>query len=203
MNVNAGDDCPTGWEKNHRDGVSFCSVPSSSTSRICFSTTFSTNEVSYQKVCGRARGYQVGPVNGFLRNTYTIDREYVDGLSITHGSPRQHIWTYATGLSDDANYPNWNCPCAVIPGRKPPSFVGNNYFCESGNVGIYEFNVWYLEDPLWDNAGCSTNNSCCSNPNQPWFYHQLSKTTKDNIEVRICIVGSGSTVVDILELYIQ
>ena len=201
INISAGDDCPIGWSKSSHEGVSFCTVPSNS--RGCYSANFSTNKVSYQKVCGRARGYQRGAVNGFLRNTYTIDNEYVEGLSITHGNPRQHIWTYGTGLSDDANYPRWNCPCAVTPGLNPPCFVGNNYYCESGAIGTYDSQKFYLEDPLWDNAGCSTNNSCCSKPNQPWFYYQLGKITKDDIEVRICIVGGGSTLVDILELYIQ
>ena len=41
---------------------------------------FSTNGVSYQHVCGRARGYQKGSTDAF-RDSY-----YVDGLSITHGS---------------------------------------------------------------------------------------------------------------------
>ena len=27
--------------------------------------------------------------------------DYVDGVSITHGSPRTHIWTYAAGASDN------------------------------------------------------------------------------------------------------
>ena len=27
----------------------------------------------------------------------TIDGYYVEGISITYGNPRQHIWTYAVG----------------------------------------------------------------------------------------------------------
>ena len=151
INISAGDDCPTGWNKSSYNGVNFCRAPSGG--RNCYSTFFSTNGISYQHVCGRARGYQQGAVNGFLRNTATIDSEYVNGLSITHGNPRQHIWTYGTGLSDDENYPTWNCPCAVIPGRTPPTYVGSNYYCESGTVGPYDINSYYLSDPLWDCRG--------------------------------------------------
>ena len=28
------------------------------------------------------------------RDDYPIDDPYVDGLSVTYGSPRQHIWTF-------------------------------------------------------------------------------------------------------------
>ena len=204
INISAGDDCPTGWNKSSYNSVSFCRAPSDNAG--CYSTFFSTNGVSYQHVCGRARGYQKGSPDAFLFNTRSIDDTYVYGLSITHGNPRQHIWTYAAGLSDDENYPSWNCPCAVIPGPAPPSFVGNNYYCESGAVGPYDVNAYWLSDPLWDGAGCSANNTCCSNTNQPWFYNQLSKMTQDDIEVRICRAQTFSTdaiLVDILELYMQ
>ena len=205
INISAGDDCPTGWNKSSYNGVSFCRAPSDSGG--CYPTFFSTSGVSYQHVCGRARGYQKGSPDGFYYNRLSIDTYYVYGLSITHGDPRQHIWTYAAGLSDAENYPSWNCPCAIIPGPAPPSFVGSNYYCESGAVsGPYDVDAYYLSDPLWDGAGCSTNNTCCSNTNQPWFYHQLSGITQDDIEVRICRPQSFATdaiLVDILELYIQ
>ena len=74
------------WSYN---GVSFCRAPRDNAG--CYSTFFSTNGVSYQHVCGRARGYQKGSPDAFYTNS--IDTYYVDGLSITHGNPRQHIWT--------------------------------------------------------------------------------------------------------------
>ena len=204
INISAGDSCPTGWNKSSYNGVSFCRAPSDSAG--CYSTFFSTNGVSYKHVCGRAKGYQKGSPNAFPQNAQPIDSYYVDGLSITHGNPRQHVWTYAAGLTDNGSYSS-NFPCAVIPGTAPPSFVGNNYYCESGAVGSYDLNTYYLSDPLWDGAGCSTSNTCCSNTNQPWFYYQLSGITQDYIEVRICrnrpFTTNEGILVDILELYIQ
>ena len=32
---------------------------------------------------------------GFGPDATTIDDAYVDGVSLTHGSPQQHIWTFA------------------------------------------------------------------------------------------------------------
>ena len=72
------------------DGVrvptSFCISPNDN--RGCYPTTFSTNHANYQRVCGRVRGYQKGTPDGFRSGN--VDDIYADGLSITHGSPRQH-----------------------------------------------------------------------------------------------------------------
>ena len=204
IDVSAGDDCPTGWNKSSYNNVSFCTGIGFN-SGGCYSAFFPTNGVSYQHVCGRARGYQKGSPDGF-ENIQSIDIVYVNGLSITHGNPRQHIWTFAVGLTDHGSFSGNNCPCAAIPGPGPPSFVDNNFYCESGALDDFDRDTYYLSDPLWDGAGCSANNTCCSNTNQPWFHHQLSGTTQDDIEVRICVVSSFSNeaiLVDILELYIQ
>jgi len=204
INISAGDECPSGWNKSSYNGVSFCRAPSNSSG--CYSAIFSTNRVSYQAVCGRARGYQKGSTDAFNTRSF-INSSYVDGLSITHGNPRQHIWTYAAGLTDNnGRFPASQCPCAAPPGQTPPSFVGNNYYCESGTGSTFVDSAYYLSDPLWDGAGCSSNNTCCSNTNQPWFHHQLSEVTQDDIEVRICrskVYAFEATLVDLLELYTQ
>ena len=207
INMSAGDDCPTGWVKSSFSGITFCRAPNDSAG--CYSTFFSTNRMSYQHVCGRAKGYQKGTPDAFNQGSRSIDTYYVDGLSITHGNPRQHIWTYAAGLTDAGNYDCCNCPCAATPGQQlsHDSFVGSNYYCESGTVNTVNFDTYYFSDPLWDGKVCSTRNRCCTiNTNQPWFYYQLSKMTQDDIEVRICrddFFSRDGILVDILELYIQ
>ena len=54
-----------------------------------------------------------GATDGF-GDYVAIDGIYVDGVSITRGSPRQHIWTYAIGLQETIplDYP-FQCPCAI------------------------------------------------------------------------------------------
>ena len=202
-NISAGDDCPTGWSKSSLNDVSFCRSPSNN--RGCYSTILSTNHMVYQRVCGRARGYQKGSPDAFEHGG-SIDSFYVDGLSITHGSPRQHIWTYAAGVSESANSAPSRCPCASPLGSLPPSFVGSNYYCESGVEGSQEISIYYLSDPLWDGNNCSSGNNCCSNIILPWFQYQLSQSTEDDIEVRICRsedFNNEEILIDILELYIQ
>ena len=89
INISAGDDCPGEWRKATQSDVSFCRVASDS-QFTCSSANFSTNGISYQRVCGRARGYQKGKTMAFYgsESTYNnkIDQDYVDGLSITYSS---------------------------------------------------------------------------------------------------------------------
>ena len=210
INISAGDDCPGEWRKATQSGVSFCRVPNDNDQYTCSSASFSTNGISYQRVCGRARGYQKGWTLGlFLDQSVggtTIDGSYVGGLSITYGgSPRKHIWTYATGNSETARNLG-NCPCATVhPGKNSSWYIGDNYYCESGSVGTPGYSVYYLNDTLWDDVGCMTS-TCCDCTTQPWFQRQLNQTTQDDIEARICVWGPfnrGSTLIDQLELFIQ
>ena len=63
IDISAGDDCPGEWRKATHSNISFCRVASNS--RESSSVSFSTNGISYQRVCGRARGYQKGDTIGF------------------------------------------------------------------------------------------------------------------------------------------
>ena len=203
INISAGDDCPGEWRKATQSGVSFCRVASDDYF-TCSSANFSTNGISYQRVCGRARGYQKGDTLAFYINSRTIDEDYVSGLSITYSSnPRQHIWTFASGRGERYNY-IYSCPCTSTAAYTPPSYVGNNYYCESASWYCCNYDTYFFNDTLWDGAGCVDN--CCDDTTQPWFYRQLNQTTQDDIEARICAYGRfiyRSTLIDQLELYIQ
>ena len=85
----------------------------------------------------------------------------MDGVSLTHGprGTRQHIWTFAAGLTESVlpSYPETACPCAGrLSLTDVPSFVGNDYICESGNPGTTWTGVLYANDPLWDGQGCGS-----------------------------------------------
>ena len=161
-------------------------------------------------------GYQYGGVVAFLLNsqeTLTIDSYYVDGVSITHGpaGSRQHIWTFAAGLAEEglSAHPYTECPCADRGSQAYiPSFVGNDFFCESGQVRGWSTSLYY-NDPLWDGQGCQYP-PCCelSYPpgvTAPWFCKQLPQATTDDVEVRICgrVDGAEDTPVELVELYIR
>ena len=178
----------------------------------CVSATFPVHGVEYSRVCGRVIGYQFGSPDGF--NSYyknrarTIDSNYVDGVSVTHGqSPREHIWTFAAAV-DESTSDRYRCPCTnryhTFTGRVPP-FVGNDYFCDTGSRSglIYRYVV---EDPLWNGQGCGSVSSCCSFNNPPWICKRLPQSTADDIEVRLCTdegKQNEDIPLEVIELYVQ
>ena len=204
--------CPSAWREynNITSGVRGCRRPESS-SGSCHATLYPTSG-QYSRVCGRVIGYQIGTTDAFGYHAVgrTIDSYYVYGVSVTHGTPRNHIWTFAAGLSEGgATRRDVNCPC-TDPGHPdnvlPPSFVGNNYYCESGNPtnASYILSRLFSTDPLWDGQQCE--GQCCSNgKSPPWFSVELTNTTTDNIEVRICIPQRSvdDVAIELLELYVQ
>ena len=66
----------------------------------CDSTTFSAGGLQYSQVCGRIIGYQLGSPNAFDTGTDILDSYYVDGVSVTHGSLRQHVWTFVGAIDE-------------------------------------------------------------------------------------------------------
>ena len=201
-------DCPQGLSLT---GFSVRSCGRGSDSRAtCSSVTFSAGGSQYSRVYGRVRGYRWG--NNYAFYSYhslgqTIDGYYVDGLSITYGSPRQHIWTFASGLfkgTSSTIYQNFRCPCDPGNTYGSPPFVGNDYFCESVATETswvpYRF---HPENALWD--GQDNLNPCFGLNNPPWFLKTLDEPTTADIELRMCF-ADGSSVSDIgielVEIYI-
>ena len=81
------------------------------------------------------------------------------------------------------------CPCAAFSLQAPyiQSFVGNDYFCESGSPGHWKANTPYFSDPLWDGQQCGyLEQQCCQASGLPWFHKDLIYTTTDYIELRVC-----------------
>ena len=70
----------------------------------CAFAHFYMKGVSYEHICGLAKGYQEGKMNAFESENPSVESIYVDDISITIGSPRKHVWTYAVGRSDGFDY---------------------------------------------------------------------------------------------------
>ena len=192
------EECPRGFRLYNQNGVKACGRPASSSGGCQSSVQFPTYGVPYSEVCGRVTGYQYFSTDAFEIPNVGINSHYVDGVSLTHGSPREHIWTFAAGLQENMLHGggSYTCPCSPSSIQTPPAFVGNDYFCESGCPGHFQQRLY--PDPLWDGEGCgSLETVCCQAAGLPWFHKRLSATTSDYIEMRICANSGASNNEDI------
>ena len=207
--------CPGNWSLITSPRRS-CARPANASFRTCYSAVFSTQDIEYTRVCGRIIGYQVGESSAFVLENIgllqTIDGAYVDGVSLTHGNPRQHIWTFAAAPDerDATRYFN-NCPCTNISQQitiRIPPYVNDDYFCETGVPHGERFSGgrFYPDDPLWDGRGCGPTSACCTFNNPPWFCKQLPRPTSDDLEARICsndFASHDNTAVELVDIYIK
>ena len=214
--TDATENCPSGFRLYQSGEVRACGKATSS-GGSCTSVQFPSNGISYSQVCGRVVGYQYGTPDAADPRAIMndINSHYVDGVSITRGSPRQHVWTLMAGLHEASIFENgqFNCPCSQGSTQNSTlqSFIGNDYFCESGNPstdGTYQFNVLYTSDPLWDGKGCgSLEGVCCAAPGLPWFNKILGTTTTDYLELRVCANQGAPSDEDVpvsfYELYVK
>ena len=155
--------CPSGFTENNDSNIRTCRR--NDTSGDCGSVMMDV-PYQYSRVCGRVRAYQVGTTNAFQgRSSPSVNSNYVDGVSLTHGSPRQHIWTFVSGIQENSgNHLPSVCPCTDTRAASPPAFVGNDYFCDSGNPSFVNSDskaTVYSDDPLWDGHGCVSRSTCC------------------------------------------
>ena len=211
--TNSSQQCPPNWLEI-TSPTRACGRTSDS---ACDSTFYPSNGISYRQVCGRIKAYQFCTPEAFYQigvSDSSIDSRYVDGVSITHGSnPRQHVWTFAAAREEQYLVSTHACPCSDINNPNSatiqvPSFVGNDYFCDSGAPTPYPYScsMFFADDPLWDAAGCGPTSTCCEFNNPPWFCKTLLQSTTDDIEVRICSAQSRSnedTPIEQIEIYIS
>ena len=129
-------------------------------------------------MCGRIRGYQFGFTGALRAYAQGIDGYYVDGVSLTHGraGSRQHIWTFAAGVTEGSTgHHSSQCPCVIHNNSSVPAFVGDDFFCESGlHSGWSRQLILFPDDVLWDGQNCTSTSTCCQLNNPPWFTKNLT-----------------------------
>ena len=193
--------CPSAWREYNIGGIRACGRPTNSTGSCATEYYFINHQ--YSRVCGRVIGYQIASPDAFSHTHAQIDFE---GVNITRGAKRVHVWSYIAGFSTSESTTDYNCPCATSDSPDPPASIGENYYCESGNpTDRFENNQIFPNDPLWDGQQCE--GTCCNGTNSPpWFSIQLSAPTTDLIEVNICAdesTDNEDTPIELLEIYVQ
>ena len=111
--------CPSGFRLYSESGVRACGK--TSLVRGCqASVRFTTHAIPFSEVCGRVTGYQYYHPDGIDGD---MVNQYVDGVSLTFGSPRKHIWSFAAASRES----DTRCPCS-LGAQSANSFIGNDYF---------------------------------------------------------------------------
>ncbi len=203
--TNSSQSCPPAWDTINTTNVRGCGLRHA---RSCDSVFYSTGGLKYSEVCGRIIAYQYGRPEAFYTGTDDINSYYIHGVSLTHGLPRKHVWTFVNARDETAD-PLFLCPCMLSNSStwtySIPSFVENNYFCAAATRNKPNRQL-YTDNPLWDGVGCSGNNTCCQFNQPPWFCRTLPAPTTDDLEVRICadyVTSDENTYISNLDLYVK
>ena len=211
--TDSSQNCTNGLvQRNFNSSLRLCARPE--IAEGCTSLNFTANDVPYSKVCGRVRGYQYGILNSYRvyydnNRGRTLEDLFVHGAVLTHGHPRQHIWTFIASRDELVTHSWSGCPCLRLSSAPPPPFIGNDYFCDTGSREHFRTDTFYGDDPLWDGAGCESirgfDNTCCTFNTPPWFYKQLPQPTTDDVEMRVCrrVRSESDLGVESFEIYIQ
>ena len=212
-------DCPPGWTFTETPTRGCIGENSNGTAGGCDVATFSTGGFPYHKVCGRITGRTFGglgfinqvnfiTISSDLTTTLVDDIVLVDGITLTHSSPIQHIWTFS------ANNNNAFCPCndqeLSLLRNSAVEFAKNNYFC--GVTGDVADSVTDAGTVIWDGT-CDVSpveffQSCCDFNSPPFFVAELASTTSADVDARLCLDGNAGVFsetlsVESIKLYVQ
>ena len=161
----------------------------------CATASYSSHGIKYSTICGYARGYQKGQTQAF-NNYRSPYGNYLDGVGIIryNKSTRKenHVWSYASGRNEKSQGSS-ACPCNKGASKKsePPSFVGSNYYCESGtSINYPGVGRFYSQDPLWDGKGFNNRERPCRKGMMPYFKRTYGSATTDYIIVKLCRTGA-------------
>ena len=175
--------CPPGLMAHTSGSIKTCVLTKDNAG--CTEIVYCTAKISYAKITGQIRGYQIGTLDGFIginaqQRSMNISANYVDGVSVT--SNNEHVWTFAAG-----------CDC----NSEKPHTIGSNYMCDkhlpSCRVGVF------CATHLWESQKCGI-------PSSPWFLRTLDHPTTANIKVRVCRDqdrDDEDLAISKLELYVQ
>ena len=168
-------------------------------SPTCSSAFFSSSGLPYSQVCGRIEGSYMGTPDGFHTfpderpDNPTIDDNYVDGVSLSYGmNPRNHVWTLAATVPQHSRMAGCTSCNYLVP-----DFVGSDYSCQI----VPDCNS------LPDDSTCRlvwNDGNLCNGTNN--FYRNLTQTTREDLEMRLCRDQAASDediFITLLEIFVS
>ena len=131
--------CPTSnWRLVNTASVRGCGK---AVSGRCQSAFFTSNGLTYSQVCGQINAIQFGSPDALAPTTSNnpagLEDGYLDGVSVTTGpaGSRKHIWSFVAAVYETGPNRAATCACTDVNVNWPhiiPSYMGSNYFCDSG-----------------------------------------------------------------------
>ena len=183
--------CPDQWRLFQRGSLSLCGRKELH-SASCDSVHYSTKRII---------GYQYNTPDVALHHFYDgtpgnqINEPYLDGVSVTYGKHRKHIWSFFA-----AYVPHDCCDKRHLNHTGSLRFIGGNSFCDSAHEGSHPEGNLFTEHRLWGSV------SICTPGSGPWFYVNLSLPSIQDIELRVCgdeSVGNEDTPLELVEIYVK
>uniref|UniRef100_A0A1X7V308 Fibrinogen C-terminal domain-containing protein n=1 Tax=Amphimedon queenslandica TaxID=400682 RepID=A0A1X7V308_AMPQE len=199
--------CPSDFQE-HSPYTNIRTCRRSMSNSGCSSVNLPTNDIAYTQICGRVIGYQKGITDALSHGSKDIASTYLDGVSITRGfAPREHVWSFIAGQRSNSHLGS-NCPCNTGSTVSVPGFIGNHYYCESGNNFTHNDRAaYYNTDPLWDGEDClSLESSCCKSKALPWFHRNYNASSASDLELRVCRTADQNDediLIEMYEIYIK
>ena len=199
---NEGSPCPSGWASAPRG----CQRPTDAPQ----AATFALAPYAYTEMRGEVRALAFGVSDAFRDNFDDVNTTFVDGVVISVGNPRRHIFTFADGETDafPANVISITSECPCAGGTGAPPFVGADFLCEEprdsfdvdGGARFYD-----ETDVLFD--GLDVDDPAClgAPESAPSFRTSLPRTT-DAVELRLMSNDASSnedTAVIHVELWVR
>ena len=157
-------------------------------------------------MCESVIGYQFASPDAFrhIDENNSID---LDGINITHGTDYSHIWSYVAGynikpITASQHLSKYPCSNDDRQGIDPPSLIGDNYYCESGNPNNNHTETLYTDDPLWDGQQCE--GTCCTGINYPpWFSNVMELVETQLITAQSNMSQNINTKLSLLTQYLS
>lgn len=139
----------------------------------------------FTRIAGRIEALARGDLEAFsVGVAASLDNTYVDGISITVGEPRTHVFTLGVGTANSAGA----CPCNN--GVAPPAYVGAAMLCEDRPPSAEAEGEFDIENALFDddarNAACNMSFA----PNE--FDITLPAPSTGPIEIRVMVDGDDA-----------
>ncbi len=168
--ANSSHNCPSPW------------TTVTSPSRLCTASSCNDSLVinvptTYSQIRGQIIGSVIGLCDAFTQffnSNPSIEEGYLDGVSITHGHPRQHVWSFGAGrlvLVTQGDVRVIILTLTLQDILRPLS--GTTISATDCITGYYGM--------------ARTVSACCTFNSPPWFNVTLPTSTSNDIEVRICI----------------